>query len=157
MKYVYLAGPVTDCSKYEANGWRHNVAAELAAYGITAISPLRCEPPMADDKYGPSADPKFGTARAIGSKNLFDVRNCDMMLAYLPLPPEGRHQSWGTIVELAWAFALGKPAIVVSDDPAVQAHPIIDACAGWMLGTLSEGVDTLVGLLSGYVKGGRNV
>lgn len=155
-KFVYLAGPITDCSKYEANDWRNYVSNELNGYGITAISPLRCEP-LNGDKYGPTVDPKFGTARAIGSKNLFDVRTCDMVLAYLPTPSQGRHQSWGTIIELAWAFSLGKPAILVTDDLQVMAHPVIDACAGWMLESLDDGIETLIGILGGYVRGGRNV
>jgi nucleoside 2-deoxyribosyltransferase len=156
MKFVYLAGPILHCNKDEANDWRASVSAILGKEGIVGISPLRCEPLVGDRYEVQYADERFGTARAIGSKNFFDVRKCDLILAYLPLPPAGRHQSWGTIVELAWAHAMQKPAILVSNDPAVQEHPVINACAGWTLTNLADGVDTIIGILGGY-NGGKNV
>lgn len=158
-KFVYLAGPITGCTMGEAREWRAEVALELSNFGIIGISPLRCEPIVEDARYGLSyPDPKFGTAQAIGSKNLFDVRHCDMVLAYLPMPSISQgHQSWGTIIEIAWAFALEKPAILVTNDLAVKQHPVIQACAGWMLDNLDDGVETLIGILGGYTKGGKNL
>lgn len=158
MMHVYLAGPILGCTKIEANDWRiyaHNL---LIPHGIIGISPLRCEP-LIGERYGAGYpdDPRFGTARAIAHKNLLDVKLCHMTLAYLPKPEPGRKQSWGTICEVAWAKALDKPAIVVSDDPEVLAHPVVNSCAGWMLPTLEDGLDTLVGILGGYVPGGKNV
>jgi nucleoside 2-deoxyribosyltransferase len=84
------------------------------------------------------------------------VKNCDMVLAYLPLPPAGRDQSWGTLMEIAWARALDKQVILVTDDPRVVAHPVVNACAGWVLPHLDDGVEVAVGILGGYV-GGKNV
>jgi nucleoside 2-deoxyribosyltransferase len=161
-RYVYLAGPIMGQTKDEANNWRKEVDNALAAesFGMTAqiigVSPLRCEP-IIGERYLPQyEDERFGTSRAIGSKNFFDVRNCDLTLAYLPKPAPGRHQSYGTIIELAWAYALGKPAIVVTDDPDVANHPVVQACAGWLLTNLDDAVDTIVGILGGYT-GGKNV
>jgi nucleoside 2-deoxyribosyltransferase len=153
---VYLAGPILGCTKTEANDWRINVADRLKEHGITGISPLRCEP-LIGERYGVQySDPKFGTARAIGSKNIFDVRNCDLTLAYLPKLPDGRHQSYGTIAELAWAFALGRPAILVTDDQEIAEHPVLNSCAGWLLSSLDDAVDVAIGILDGYC-GGKNV
>lgn len=155
-KFVYLAGPVLGCTQTQAHDWRLTFAATLPE-GIDAISPLRCEP-IIGQRYGMgnNSDPKFGTARAIGAKNIYDVRTCDLTLAYLPVPVDGRHQSFGTIVEIAWAHAFGKPVILVTDDPEVRDHPCINACAGWLLETLDEAVELITGLLDGYV-GGKNV
>lgn len=156
MRTVYLAGPILACTHGEANDWRIAAADKLDHQGIIGISPLRCEP-LIGERYGVNyADPKFGTARAIGSKNLFDVLNCDLTLAWLPKMPEGRHQSYGTIAELAWAKALGKPAILATDDPEIADHPVLNSCAGWLLDNLDDALDVAVGILGGYA-GGKNV
>lgn len=155
-EYVYLGGPILGCNRGEANDWRHNVADQLSQSSIVGISPLRCEPLHGETYQVSTEDPRFGTARAIASKNLFDVTKCDMVLIYLPAPPPGRHQSFGSLIELAWAKALGKQTILVSDDPDILLHPVVNACAGWVLTTLDEAVDVIVGILGGYA-GGKNV
>lgn len=147
---IYLAGPILDCTKSEANDWRGEVLDALAPHGVKAISPLRCEPIIGERYSVGYDDPKFGTARAIGSKNMFDTANCDLVLAYLPKPPEGRQQSWGTLIEIGWAHALRKPVMLVSNDPAVFAHPVVNYCGNWTLDTLDEAVETIIGLMKGY-------
>ncbi len=158
-KYVYLAGPIMGCTKGEANDWRQYVAKQLFERGnggIVGISPLRCEP-LIGDRYSLNyPDPKFGTARAIAAKNIHDVQSCDMILAYLPTPAAGKVQSYGTMAELSWAYALNKQAILVSDDPYMMAHPVIDIQAGWKLNTLDDAIDVIIGVLGGYT-GGKNV
>lgn len=149
-KTVYLAGPIAGCDIGEANDWRRSVRSLLEPYNIEGISPLRCEP-ITGPRYLPEyADPKFGTARAIASKNVFDVRHCDMTLCYLPRELNERRPSYGTIIELAWAHIIGKPTILVSDDPYVRRHPVIQACAGWQLDTLDDGIEVVVGVLGDY-------
>lgn len=155
-KFVYLAGPITGCNIGEANDWRRFVADKLVEHNIIGISPLRCEPLIGDVYTASNPDPRFGTARAIASKNMFDVRNCDMTFAYLPTPEEGRTQSLGTIIETAWAHALGKLVIVVTDDKTLIDHPVLNLNAGWLLPTLEDGVDVVLGVLGGY-SGGKNV
>lgn len=152
MSTVYLAGPIAGCDKSEANDWRHQVGAILEMHGIRGISPLRCEPIVGERYMLNYADPKFGTARAIGSKNLFDVRSCDMTLVYLPKAINERRPSYGTVLELGWAHALGKATIVVTDDEYLQSHPVVSACAGWILSTLDEAVEVIVGVLGDYAK-----
>jgi len=147
---VYLAGPILDMRKGEANDWREEVTKALAWHNVVGISPLRCEPLVGDPYTAGTACPKFGTAKAIGSKNVFDVRKCDMILAYIPNPGEGRHHSWGTICEMSWAFALGKPAVLVSEDPDVRNHPVLNATAGWVVESLDDGVEIIAGILGDY-------
>lgn len=160
MKHVYLAGPIVGCNKAEANDWRKSVDLELMRESkdrIRGISPLRCEPIVGERYLLNYEDPKFGTARAIGSKNMADVRWCDMVLAYLPiLKTPNWTQSYGALIELGWAHALNKPIIIVSDDPKIIAHPVTNACAGWVLSDLDDAVDVVIGLLHGY-EGGKNV
>lgn len=155
-KFVYLAGPILGCTGPEANDWRHDVDEDLFQHGIVGISPLRCEP-LIGDRYGHGTpDPRFGVARAIAAKNKFDVDNCDITLAYMPKPPEGRHASFGTLGEIFWADRAGKQVILVSDDPEIINHPVIDAAVDWKLTTLGEAIDVCIGVLGGYT-GGKNV
>jgi len=145
-----------------ANHWRRFVSERLSEETdgkIVGISPLRCEPIVGDTYKAGYNDPRFGTARAIGSKNLFDTVNCDMVLAYLPKPdpvPVGWHQSYGTIAEVAWGRGLDKPVLLVSNDAEIINHPVINFCANWLLDDLEQAIETIVGILGGYV-GGKNV
>lgn len=168
---IYLAGPIMGCDKGEANDWRRYVDDELIKKTdgrLRGISPLRCEPLVGERYTAVYADPKFGTARAIGSKNFADVQRCDMTLAYFPkmvdtnihtgegISPVLRMPSLGTIIEIGWAFALRKPTIVVTNDKRIYDHPVVNTCAGWLLEDLDDGVEVLVGILDGYY-GGKNI
>lgn len=147
---VYLAGPIGGCDRNEANEWRNQAVDYLQVYGIVGISPLRCEPLIGERYTADNPDPKFGTTRAIGSKNIFDVRNCDMTFVYLPRELNERKPSYGSVIELAWAHALGKPTILVTDDPALIEHPVVQTCAGWILDDLQDGLDVAGGILEDY-------
>ena len=173
---VYLAGPILNQTEADANDWRRMASSRLEKTGIRAVSPLRCEPPGVDGIYSVGyPDPKFGTALAIGSKNLFDVRNCMMVLAYFPVQMEEqaagfdndgcpvdaelvkRPFSLGTVLEVGWAFALGKPAVIASTDARLIEHPVFKACAGWIVPELDDGLEVVEGILGGYSAEGRNV
>ena len=152
MKTVYLAGPIAGCDRGEANDWRAEVSKVLRDHGIRGISPLRCEP-LIGDRYGTHfEDPRFGTPRAIASKNLFDVQSCDLTLCYMPRSLNERRLSIGTIIELAWAHARRKPTILVSDYPFIAEHPVVQASAGWILSTLTEATEVIIGILGDYSK-----
>lgn len=179
-KFVYLAGPILDCTGPEANDWRKLVAGKLAEHNIIGVSPLRCEPLIGERYTANYPDPKFGTAKAISAKNKFDVAACDLVFAYLPKvytdghivgpkafdPHHGpdiraKHQkrdSIGTILEIGWASSQqhSKPVILITDDEFIIEHPVMAACNGWCLPTLDDGIEVAVGLLGGYT-GGKNV
>jgi nucleoside 2-deoxyribosyltransferase len=147
---VYLAGPITNKTISEANDWRVPVCAALEEHGIVGVSPLRCEPPRGERYTIANADPLFGTSRAIRSKNILDVKFCSMTLAYLPKHLNPSWPSVGTIGELCMASAFGKPTILVSDDPRLTEHPVLRACAGWILPTLEDATEVMVGVLKVY-------
>lgn len=153
-RFVYLAGPILNCTRAEANDWREYVADSLKEHGIIGVSPLRCEP-LAGPRYKAEyADKRFGTPRAISAKNRFDVMNCDMTLAYLPSTM--LDLSIGTLGEIFWADMAGKQVILVSDFNRILEHPVVDAAVDWKLNTLEDAIDVCVGVLGGYV-GGKNV
>lgn len=151
MSKVYLAGAIAGLSEAEAKDWRAYVIDKLAPHGIVGVSPLRCEPPDSNGNYKLNYDdPKFGTARAIKGKNIFDVQNCDITLAYLPKPKEGGRASYGSMWEVGAATALGKRVIIVSDDPNVKNHPLFGGTCDWPLATLDEAIEVLIGVLGVY-------
>lgn len=151
MKTVYLAGPIMGTTVAQANDWREAVALKLSRFGIQGISPLRCEPPGISGVYaGSYDDPKFGTLKAIASKNVFDTRECTLTLCYMPAEMP---LSVGTLIELALAYAYGKPVILVTDSPLLLGHPLVRQCAGWCLPTLDDAVELIIGLLAHYSYG----
>src|SRR5258708_5454644 len=129
----------------------------LAGIGIMGISPLRCEP-LIGERYGTGYnDPRFGTPRAIASKNFMDVQRCDMTLCYFPEDlTEAYGVSLGTVVELAWAKALSKPTILISKHPKVIKHPVLDACAGWKLDDLDTAFEVISGVYTDYKNPGNH-
>lgn len=149
MRTVYLAGPIGGCTKGEANDWRDALAKELARYNIRGISPLRCEP-IIGRRYALSYNHIHGTPAAIATKNFFDVQACDMTLCYLPRELNDRRPSYGTIMELAWAFALKKPAVLVTDCPLLRKHPVVTESAGWVLENLDDALEVVTGILGHY-------
>lgn len=172
-KFIYLAGPILDCTEGEANDWRKTVAEALAPHGLVGISPLRCEPLHGERYLANYPDPKFGTSKAIAAKNKYDVATCDLVFAYLPktfikdmsLATEHvqvgalqKRGSIGTILEIGWASSQqhSKPVILITDDEFIINHPVMAACNGWCLPTLDDGIEVAIGLLAGYT-GGKNV
>lgn len=151
-KTVYLAGPISGCNNGEANNWRSIAFSKLSQHGIRGISPLRCEPLHGERYDYTHPDPRFGTAKAIASKNFLDVQMCDMTLCYLPASLNDRRLSIGTLLELGWAHALRKPTILVSDMPKLTEHPVVLASSSWVIPTLDEGIDICIGILGDYSR-----
>lgn len=54
-----------------------------------------------------------------------------------------RRQSIGTWAEFGMAAYLGKPIVVVSDDPSVVEHPFVRTLAAGIYSTLEEGLKAL--------------
>lgn len=149
---AYLAGPIAGCDKGEANDWRSDLTFRLKPHGVRGISPLRCEPLVGERYELTYHDPRFGTPKAIAAKNFLDVQLCDMTLCYMPASLNERRLSVGTLCELAWAHALRKPTILVSDYDFLLAHPVVQANASWVLPTLEDAFDVIVGIFGDYAQ-----
>ena len=149
-KFIYLAGPIADCDIGEANDWRTYVQENLSD-NIVGISPLRCEP-LVGDKYAMQYDDiRFGTPAAISAKNLYDTRNCDMVLAYMPVEIVEKKPSIGTTLELGWAMGLQKPVVLVSTAPSLVNHPLIIRNVDWVLNNFDDAFDVIEGIFSDYL------
>ncbi len=153
-KFVYLAGPITECTMGEAHDWREYVI-EKFSKNIIGVSPLRGEPPV-ENRFTPSGgDLKFRTPKAIAAKNHYDTHNCDAVLAYLPKEYNERRPSYGTIFELGWATGVQTPTILVTDDPMLIEHPLIEAKVNWILNDFDDAIEVINTLFNAYVGNER--
>ena len=128
-KYVYLAGPIEGCNNNEINQWRSKCNLSFDDF-ILGINPYRAE--MSNDT--PEA------RKRIMMKNYMDTKKSDLVFAYLPKEINDRRHSYGTTFEIAWGYSMQKPVVIVSDDPQVHHHPLIDM-SGAKFWDLEEAVD----------------
>jgi len=156
-RYVYLAGPIAALTEEEAKSWRTLVTERLAVHSIIGVSPLRSEPPLDPegtyDNVTSRRDLRFGSTKAINAKNQLDVRMADLVLAHMPWDLNRVRLSVGTIYEMAWASAAGKPVILVTDDTRLAEHPLVIENTGWILGSFDDAIDVILGLLNIYAPG----
>ncbi len=101
-RLVYLAGGITGLSEAEVMGWRRTAQAELAAAGITTLCPID------------AASAGDDVTEAVILRDKLDVQRCDIVLMNLLDAPR---VSIGTMIELGWANAYGKPVVLVMDNP----------------------------------------
>ena len=97
---VYLAGPINGCDDDEANGWREGVMARHP--DLTFLDP------MARDYRG--REDQCVDEIVEGDKD--DIDLADVVLAYC------WQASWGTAMELMWAYLGHKRIIVVVPEGA---------------------------------------
>ena len=108
---VYLAGPISGCSWDEATAWRRE-APEVSS--IKYLSPLRGKIYLKNEDAIKSSytDHILSTVQGILSRDFYDVRSCDLVVANLTY---GDRVSIGTIVEVTMALENHKPVILVID------------------------------------------
>lgn len=137
-KYVYLAGPIEGCSLQEIDSWR-NFVCDHFYDDIIGVNPTRITSKSPD---------------CIITQNYFDTKTCDLILAYLPKEINDRRASYGTIFEIAWAYSLQKPIIIVSDDDYVHNHPVLQEC-GVHFDKLEDSIYYINQLFSEYVQSNK--
>lgn len=150
---VYLAGGIAGLPGGETVGWRRDAASRLSLYGIEALSPMRAKDALAEqgvisqnfnDYAGRGA---FFTSRGIMTRDYNDVKRCDAMLVNLLGLTK---PSLGTIMELAWAWQMQKPAVV-----AIEAagnphdnHPMIHEAMPFRVTSLDEAIWSVAVILN---------
>ena len=116
IKKVYLAGPITGKSWEQSESWRDRFKQALAdtAPHIHGYSPLREKGFLINEKeISDSYDGTlFSTQRAIMSRDFFDVKTSDALVANLT---GATIISVGTVMEIAWAYQLRIPCIIISE------------------------------------------
>jgi nucleoside 2-deoxyribosyltransferase len=150
---VYLAGGIAGLNGNVAIGWRHEAASLLRARGIESLDPMRAKGALGQqaristDFHDYADRGSFFTSRGIMTRDFNDVKRCDALLVNLL---DTQRPSLGTIMELAWAFALQKPAVV-----AIEAlgnphdnHPMIHEAMPFRVTTLDEAIDAVAVILN---------
>jgi nucleoside 2-deoxyribosyltransferase len=149
---VYLAGAIANMSYEGATDWRSDAAYHLATHGIEALDPMRAKPKAAlgakigDNFHNYEHRGVFFTSRGIMTRDSTDVRRCDALLVNLLGLTK---PSLGTIMELAWAYILNKPAVVAieaSGNPH-DNHPMIHEAMPFRVETLDEAIDAVAIIL----------
>lgn len=114
---VYLCGKIRNISYDQGTDWR-NVAAmyleEESDGEVRVLDPMRNKENLAGAEHMPrNTEAMFCQTQNVWARDVWDVRHCDILLADL---------RWGngrfTMFEMGMAYALGKPIILVTDDPA---------------------------------------
>ncbi len=151
----YLAGAITGESYGGATDWREYVRSKLSP-GIVGLSPLRAKTYLEGEKaIGDCYDSQNGvetplsTSRGIMTRDFFDCRNCDIVIANLL---NTKIVSIGTVMEIAWAYALQKPLILVLDDNNLHEHSMIREATGFRVSTIDEAINIANAILTDYTE-----
>lgn len=135
---VYLAGPITGLSFDRATDWRQTAKAYFEDKGIDALSPLRGKSYLdkelnIKDSY---EDLPLSSARGIYTRDRFDCNRADVVLINLL---GATKVSIGTVMEIAWADAAGKPIVLIIDTTGnVHDHAMVREAAGFRVNNLDE-------------------
>ena len=137
---VYLCGPITGVPLREATGWRRAVA-ELLAGEAHVIDPTRDAPDTI--RRSDLASTRALTAeRALhGGQTLArdraDIRRSNLVLACFL---GAKSASIGSVGEMFWADAMGKPIVVVREEDNPHNHDMLNAIAGWVFTDLDSAI-----------------
>lgn len=149
---VYLAGAIAGLRGFEATDWRHEAADQLAVRSVETLDPMRAKQVLegpgriSNDFQDYAGYGHFFTSRGIMVRDFTDVKRCDALLVNLRT---AERPSLGTVMELAWAYAFQKPAVVVIEDSGNphDGHPMIHEAISFRVGTLEEGIDAVAVIL----------
>lgn len=141
-KYVYLAGPIRGLSYAQTVAWRDTVEEELKHVGITTLSPMRYKERLKGidnlqcHEYG-EGDP-LTTMDGIFARDHFDVKRSDLILVNFISMNE---VSVGTIMEIAWAYEMQKPVVLMIDKESnLLNHPFIINTCPFIVFSLEDGI-----------------
>jgi len=152
---VYLAGAIAGRSFDDATDWRVQARALLSDRGIETLDPMRAKDALGSRRGGQISKDftdydglgAFFTSRGIMTRDFNDVKRCDALLVNLL---DLNERSSGTIMELAWAFALQKPAVVAIEpigNPH-DKHPMIHEAMPFRVATIEEAIDSVAIILN---------
>ena len=149
---VYLAGGIAGLVGDDAINWRQHAQHALGSRGIECLSPMRAKQALSGmaristDFHDYEDRGPFFTSRGIMVRDFNDVQRCDALLVNL-LGLE--KVSIGTIMELAWAYALQKPAVVAIEKRGNphDNHPMIHEAMPFRVETLEEAIDSVAVIL----------
>lgn len=148
---VYLAGAIAGLTGRVATDWRRQAWLDLKERGVETLDPMRAKEVLHSGTISTSFRDyehhgAFFTSRGIMVRDFNDVKRSDALLVNLLGLTK---PSLGTIMELAWAYALQKPAVVAiepSGNPH-DGHPMIHEAMPFRAATLPEAIESVAILL----------
>lgn len=149
---VYLAGPISGLTFDEGQDWRTYVRGVLAQSGIKGYSPLRQKHFLREAGVLSGSYPNpMATSRGIMTRDHFDVKTADLIFVNFL---GAKKLSAGTVMELGWAYAYGKPVVcAIEPDDTVHAHPMIEEAIGYRLPTLDAAIAVTQAILLPHTEG----
>ena len=143
---VYLAGPIKGMSFTNAVEWREDVTQHLNSYGIAVFNPLAHSHHLAGEENIKNTyeNNPVSSQRGVFMHGKFAVMRADAILAVFN---GSREASIGTSFELAWAHMAHKPVVSVIPNGNVHNHPFIVEASDFVVRTLEEAINIIVGLL----------
>lgn len=149
MKYkCYLAGAITGLSYDDSEDWRVAAKTMLSHCDIQGISPLRGKEHLKKLEVIPAlpnvVNKPMSTVKGIFARDTHDIRRCDAVLANLL---GAKSVSIGTVMEIALAFELRKPVVLVMEHGNIHEHPFLFETCPFIVNTLQDGVDLMAEIL----------
>lgn len=121
--YVYLAGPMEDCTKEYMIGWREEAAAYLKGAEIESLDPTR-RVAFHDELYlGEMHTPVQSVCRRIFKMDMQDIANSSVVLADIR---RSSGRGTGTSMELMFAHTKNKIIILWADEDDL-IHPFYES------------------------------
>lgn len=112
MKHVYLAGPITGLEFDEAKDWRDEFIEKLARRGWNGLSPMRDKEEF---RIKGKLSAFFDEGAAAVDRDLRDIEKSEAVIINFR---DAAAVSLGSSAEMGYAYALGRPIIVVVEgDP----------------------------------------
>lgn len=149
---IYLAGPITGLTYDEARyGWRADIANDVDE-DVQVLSPMRHEGHLAelkgeiDDKTLEQVNHFFSYPKMIVTKDLLDIDVSSLVVVNLL---GAKSVSKGTLHEISYAYAKGKPIIVIMEDKGnPNDGPFLRVQSSVVLPTLEDAILVINSLLS---------
>jgi len=141
---VYTAGPITGCDHSGATEWREFIREGLKPYEINTISPMRGKKALEPNQKYVAAitrgltDP-LCTSDGINTRDYNDVKRADLLIVNML---GAKKVSIGTVMEVAWARAFGKPVILIMEEEGnVHDHWMFKFPCGFIVQTFEDAIE----------------
>lgn len=143
---VYLAGPIDGLMYKAAVDWRKDVTLKLKENGIECLSPMRHKEFLAGVQVlGGSGQHPLTTQKGIFSRDYFDVRRAGVIFVNLL---GATKVSIGTTFEIAWAYNMQKPVVlVIEDDGNPHDHMFIREASPYKVNSIEDGLSVVAAIL----------
>ena len=143
---IYLAGPISGLTKEEAFGWRDCLKNKLEYLpNVRVFAPEQVDflegHGDGSASYLQEVDRQRGEEAA---QKDFNAICCSNIVLFNLLYT--RKVSVGTLIEMGWAFTLGKYVLVVLQPGTVYDHSFVHWCANRIVETVDEAIEEILTL-----------